>query len=55
VVEFLTPLQERYQAIRSDKAGLEQILNDGAERAFRRARKTLSKVYRKVGFIQRGR
>jgi tryptophanyl-tRNA synthetase len=55
VVEFLTPLQERYHAIRSDKAGLEQILSDGADQAFRRARKTVSKVYRKIGFIDRGR
>jgi len=31
---------------------LESVLSNGAENAFYRARKTISKVYRKVGFIQ---
>ena len=34
-----------------DKEYLESILSKGSENAYLRARKTLSKVYRKVGFI----
>jgi tryptophanyl-tRNA synthetase len=34
----------------SDKAYINQILIEGAEKASYVARKTLSKVYRKVGF-----
>ena len=35
--------------ILSDKAYLEKIMSDGAEKASAQARKTLRKVYRKVG------
>ena len=50
--EFLEPIQEKYNEISKEKAYLESVLAKGAENAFYRARKTLSKVYRKVGFIQ---
>jgi len=51
LVEFLRPIQKKYNDISSDKVYLDSILNKGAEEAYYRARKTLSKVYRKVGFI----
>ncbi|MRG90564.1 tryptophan--tRNA ligase [Polyangium spumosum] len=51
VVATLEPFQKRYQEVMSDKAGLEQILARGAEKARARAWKTLSKVYRKVGLV----
>jgi tryptophanyl-tRNA synthetase len=51
MVEFLRPIQERYQAIREDKKVLEGILQKGAEEAIKRSRKTVSKVYKKVGFV----
>ncbi len=51
VVETLQPIQERYKAIREDKNGLEELLRKGAADAYRRSRKTLSKVHRKLGFI----
>lgn len=51
VVEFLKPIQGRYKEIREDKKILEGILERGAEEAFKRSRKTLSKVYRKIGFV----
>jgi len=51
VVDFLNPVQARFKEIREDKDALETILKEGAEKAYRRARKTLSKVYRKIGFI----
>jgi tryptophanyl-tRNA synthetase len=52
VVAYLDPIQARYKVISSDKKALDQILADGAEKAQHRARRILSKVYRKVGFIQ---
>ena len=51
VNEFLKPIQDEYNHLSSDKSYLNLILNKGAEDAFYRARKTLSKVYRKVGFL----
>ncbi|MEN8148879.1 MAG: tryptophan--tRNA ligase [Planctomycetota bacterium] len=55
VVESLRPLQERYDEIRSDKSHLEALMAEGAAKAERRARKILSKVMRKVGFVPRPR
>ena len=51
MVDFLAPVQQKYKEIINDKAYLESILSKGAENAYYRARKTLSKVFRKVGFI----
>ena len=50
--DALAPVQARFNELMADKAGLEAIMKDGAERAGRLARRTLSKVYRKVGFVQ---
>ena len=51
VIERLRPIREKYAEYISDKGELERIIKDGAEKASYIARKTLSKVYRKVGFI----
>ena len=51
MVEFLEPIQKKYNKISKDKSYLESVLSRGAKSAHYRARKTLSKVYRKVGFI----
>ena len=51
MVEYLAPIQQKYVKIINDKAYLESVLSKGAENAYSRARKTLSKVYRKVGFV----
>ena len=51
MVDCLSPVQNKYAEIINDKTYLESILSNGAENAYYRARKTLSKVYRKVGFI----
>jgi len=53
MVEYLAPFQQKYVEIIKDKEYLESILSQGAENAYYRAQKTLSKVYRKVGFIPR--
>ncbi|SVD88885.1 uncharacterized protein METZ01_LOCUS441739, partial [marine metagenome] len=53
MVECLAPVQKIYAEIINDNAYLESVLSNGAENAYYKARKTLSKVYRKVGFIPR--
>lgn len=52
VIEALRPIQEKYNDLMSNKDYLEKIYRSGAEIANLTARKTISKVYRKVGFIQ---
>jgi tryptophanyl-tRNA synthetase len=49
VVEYLTPVRERYHELRGDEAELLRILRDGAERARAIASVTLSDVRRKMG------
>ena len=51
VVEYLRPIQTEYKRFIGDKGELERIMRAGAEKAAYIARKTLSKVYRKVGFV----
>jgi|TARA_B110000438_G_scaffold302658_2_gene361065 tryptophanyl-tRNA synthetase len=55
VVEMLTPIQARYAEVAGDKAYLNEVLKAGAEAAQKRAYKTLGKVYRKTGFVERTR
>ena len=52
VADALAPVQAEQKRLLADKGYLAGILKSGAERAFQTARKTLSKVYRKVGFYQ---
>ncbi len=51
VAESLKPVQKRYTEIMEDKAYLDSVLVEGALGAQRRARKTLSKVYKKMGLV----
>mgnify|MGYP005796454443 FL=1 len=51
VTEHLRPIREKYSEYISDKGELERIMREGAEKAARIARRTLSKVYRKVGIV----
>ena len=55
LVAFLEPFQQRYTKIINDKTYLAGILDDGAEKARAMAGRTLSKVYRKIGFVEPGR
>lgn len=48
----LRPIQDQFNTYMADKAQLDKILKENAEKAAYLARKTLSKVYRKVGFVQ---
>lgn len=52
VAQELRPIQEKYNDLMANKDYLEQVYRSGAEIANRVAAKTISKVYRKVGFIQ---
>lgn len=52
VIEHLRPIREEAERLIKDKAYLESVYKDGAERASYMANKTLRKVYKKVGFYQ---
>ena len=51
VVTLLEPIQTRYAEIRADRAYLDDVMRQGAEKASARAAETLAKVYKAVGFI----
>jgi tryptophanyl-tRNA synthetase len=53
VVETLRPIREETQRLLKDKAYLEGVYRDGAQKASYVAEKTLRKVYKKVGFLPR--
>ena len=52
VADAIAPVQAEQKRLLADKAYLNGVLKEGADRAFRTARRTLNKVYRKVGFYQ---
>ena len=53
VVETLRPIREEASRLMKDKAYLESVYKNGAEKASWVAEKTLRKVYKKVGFVAR--
>ncbi|MGL6106477.1 tryptophan--tRNA ligase [Romboutsia sp.] len=53
VVEALRPIREKYNDLLNNKDYLENVYAMGADKAERQARKTLRKVYKKVGLIER--
>jgi len=55
VVEMLRPVREKAEDLLKNKDYLESIYADGAQKAAYLARKTLDKVYRKVGFVKKPR
>jgi tryptophanyl-tRNA synthetase len=52
VVELLTPLRERYEALRADERELQRLLAVGAEKARRAAEPTLEAMYDRMGFAR---
>ncbi len=52
VVDMLAPVKARYDELIKDKEGLLKIAKEGQEQASSIARKTLRKVYKKVGLVQ---
>ncbi|MDR0928300.1 MAG: tryptophan--tRNA ligase [Oscillospiraceae bacterium] len=49
IVETLAPVQNEHKRLMADKAYLQQVMTDGAQRAARIAGRTMRKVRRKVG------
>ena len=49
--DSLAVIRERFDQLMADKSYLESVMKNGSEKAAKVAYKTLSKVYRKVGFI----
>ena len=52
-ISTLEPIRQEYSKIFNDKTYLEEILKNGSEKCSYLARKTISKVYRKVGFVKK--
>ena len=53
VVELLRPIREEAERLIADKAYLESIYKEGADKAARAAGRTLRKVQKKIGFVER--
>lgn len=53
IIESLRPVREGYENLLKNKDYLEEIYAQGADKAEKAARKTLRKVYKKVGFIEK--
>lgn len=53
VAELIEPIKTETDRLLADKAYLESVYREGAAKAARIAAKTMSKVYRKVGFLER--
>ena len=51
VVELLRPIQDEANRLMKDKAYLEHVYQEGAQKAQYLANKTLRQVYKKVGFV----
>ena len=55
VVELLRPIRDEALRILADKPYIESVFKKGAEKASYAASKTLRKVYKKIGFIEKPR
>jgi tryptophanyl-tRNA synthetase len=52
VVELLTPIRERFEALRADERELQRLLAMGAEKARRASEGTLEAMYERMGFVK---
>ena len=52
IIDCLSPIRKEYEKIIKDKEYLNSILSIGKQKATFKARKTLAKVYRKIGLVQ---
>lgn len=53
VADHLEPVRSEFARLSQDKAFLKECYTAGAEKALRYSQRTLNKVYRKVGFVDR--
>ncbi len=51
VIEKLSPVRDKVKELLLDKKNLDRLMREGAEKASAIARKTLRKVYKKVGLV----
>jgi tryptophanyl-tRNA synthetase len=51
VVALLSPIQERFEALRGDERELQRLLAVGAEKARRASEPTLEAMYERMGFV----
>jgi tryptophanyl-tRNA synthetase len=52
VVQLLTPIRERFEALRADERELQRLLAVGAEKARRASEPTLELMYDRMGFVK---
>ncbi|MES1246195.1 MAG: tryptophan--tRNA ligase [Actinomycetota bacterium] len=52
VVELLSPIRERFEALRSDERELQRLLAVGADKARRASEETLELMYERMGFVR---
>jgi len=52
VVELVVPIQERYNALRSDEPELQRMLAQGADKASEASAPTLAQMYDRMGFVR---
>ncbi|GAL37731.1 tryptophanyl-tRNA synthetase [Vibrio maritimus] len=53
LVAMLEPIQSEYRRIREDRAYMDDVMRQGAEKASARAAEMLAKAYKAVGFVAR--
>ncbi|USD60199.1 tryptophan--tRNA ligase [Vibrio sp. SCSIO 43140] len=53
LVAMLEPIQSEYRRIRDDRAYMDEVMRQGAEKASARAAEMLAKAYKAVGFVAR--
>ena len=51
VADSLAPIRSEFDRLMQDKKYLEEVMKNGAERASYIARKTISKVHKKIGYV----
>jgi tryptophanyl-tRNA synthetase len=54
VVQLLSPIRERFDALRADERELQRLLGVGAEKARRVSEPTLELMYERMGFVKPG-
>jgi tryptophanyl-tRNA synthetase len=52
VIELLTPIRERYEALRADEGELRRMLAVGADKAREASAPTLESMYERMGFVR---
>ena len=54
VADHLEPVRSEFARLIQDKTYLKECYTAGAEKALRYSQRTINKVYRKIGFVDKG-